>query len=69
MIVKVQFPLASNEPQPLALIYNQDRSVCVQIPITDPLRARMGGRKKRFFHAEVSDFGVEIGDAVPEESW
>lgn len=66
MIVKVQLPLAGAD---MALIYNEDRSVMLHVPVTAPLRSRMKGRPKRFFHANVERGELEIGDAAPWQEW
>lgn len=69
-IVKVQMPLVSTEKHPRALVHNQDRSVLFQTPITDPLRARMRGKAKGYFHATIEPSGdIEISDPAPDQSW
>ena len=66
MILKVQMPLAGAD---LALIYSEDRSVMAQVPVTAPLRSRMGKRPKAFFHADVRAGEIEIGDEAPWQEW
>jgi hypothetical protein len=34
MIVKIQRPISTNEPVPLALIYNKDRSIQFTVPFS-----------------------------------
>lgn len=55
MIVKVQLPLYVNEPrdEQEALVYNEDRSIEVMLPIDDELRHAMDGQVKAFFEADV----------------
>ncbi len=36
---KVQLPLSTNAPEPMALVYNRDRSRMGEIPITDEVRS------------------------------
>jgi hypothetical protein len=58
MIVKVQLPIASNEDEDWALVYNEDRSVQFR---TDELVQDMDGEPKAFFEL--------IGDRVEEQDW
>ena len=41
MIVKVQVPLMTSEEIPLALIYNEKRSVEVQVPINEHIKKKI----------------------------
>ena len=73
MIIKVQIPIMTNEPEPLALAYNQDRSVFVMIPQEDlpPAVLQIAGRTgKGYFHAEISDdHKLMIGKEAPWQEW
>jgi len=77
MIVKVQIPLASSEPEPMALVYNEDRSVEMRIPIDIGLEVWMEGRAKAFFEAEIEEIAdgdrtirtVEFLDDVEDPGW
>jgi hypothetical protein len=51
MIVKVQIPLSSNEPEPTALVYDQSRKYEVFMPVTDELKKQMSGLPKKYFYA------------------
>lgn len=69
MIVKVQVPLLTNEPVPLALIYNKDKSYETTVPARDVAEA-MGDKKKAFFNAEIIEDGtLEIYDEVGDPQW
>lgn len=69
MIVKVQIPLATNAPTPMALIYNEDRSVEYQTPVTRDLRRKMKGQWKTFMHAELVDTILHLGKMAPWQDW
>jgi hypothetical protein len=70
MIVKIQLPLVSTEPVPLALVYNEDRSYQVQIPVTAEIKKRMGEDVKAFFELHVGPgFETYIGKRVAWRSW
>jgi hypothetical protein len=69
MIVKVQLPLASSEVHPKALVYDETRTIEVQVPITDALRKRMDGSPKRFFEAEVKAGALALGREVEDPGW
>ena len=49
-----------------AIIESQDQKFCMHAPLIGPLRARMQGREKALFHAEVSGSSLELGDAIRE---
>lgn len=70
MIVKIQLPLASNEPEPLVLIYDEKKAYVLQSAISPPLRAIMKGRPKAYFNAVIAGGGsLEILEEVPEQPW
>lgn len=51
-IVKVQLPLASNEENPQALVYNHDRTVEGFLPLSVTLlKGFKPGEAKAYFHA------------------
>ena len=68
-IVKVQVPLASNHPEPEALIYNQDRSLMQQFPMSKALRQLMKGYDKRYFHAGFDKGTLTIGKPTKAQDW
>ena len=55
LIVKVQMPLMTNGVKPMAFIYNEDKSFKVMIPVNYNLRAKMGGKTKKYFYAEIQN--------------
>ncbi len=68
-IFKVQVPVVTTEPVPLALIYNQARTVEFLTPVTPDLETRMQGRLKAFFYgAEVAGI-FAWGDEAPWQDW
>lgn len=73
MIVKVQLPLVTNDPDPCALIYNASRSVEYMAPLSEPfgkdLIRIMRGRPKAFFHAKLVGTILHIGDEAPWRRW
>lgn len=74
MIVKVQVPLnvtagTEDEVRSMALIYNEERSIVFELPVTAPLLGRMRGRHKAFFHALPRRGSIEIGEDAPWQAW
>ena len=55
MIVKVQLPLSSNEVEPMALVYDENRQFEVFLPVTDGLKQEMSGLPKKYFYAYFDD--------------
>jgi hypothetical protein len=68
LIVKVQTPIETNAQEPLALVYNEDRSYEELVPITPELREMMRGKPKLFFHARV-DEALHLDSEAPWQSW
>lgn len=67
-IVKVQVPLGGNDMSQ-ALIYNEDRSIQVMVPVEE-VNPMMGGRVKVYAHAKVNRKGLLlIGDEAGEQAW
>lgn len=71
MIVKVQLPLSTNEPEPLALVYNENRKYDVFMRITPDLIKVMEGRPKAFFHATYDKVANNtiLGKEAPHQPW
>jgi hypothetical protein len=70
MIIKLQVPLASSEPNPKALVYNQDRSVEQMFPISPEIMKLMKGRPKAYFVAKINaDQELEILAEATPQSW
>lgn len=58
MIVKVQI-------QDAHATISDSKQVILCTHVTSPLLARMGDRKLAYFHAHVSPYEIELGDAAP----
>lgn len=71
MIVKVQIPVVTNDPNAMALVYNEDRSFDVFMPITKDLKKAMGDNKKQYFHAEYDkkNNNTILKGKAPWQSW
>lgn len=72
MIVKVQVPLAKfGFGEPEALIYNKDKSVLMQIPLTEQIQQLMGKDFKRYYHVKVDPNSSELtfGNRAPAQNW
>lgn len=69
MIIKVQWPVATNEDVPKVLIYNQDRSVEYQTEATPEFSRIMHHKLKAFFFAELKGTIVHIGRRAPWQEW
>ena len=69
-IVKVQLPLSSNHADPEALVYNKERTLVQQFPVTKDLRQLMGGQDKRYFHAALNDRQeLVLGKPTKQQPW
>ena len=69
MIVKVQWPIATNDAAPRVLIYNEDRSVEWQAPATPQFSKIMHRKLKAFFFAELKGTIIHIGRPAPWQEW
>ncbi len=70
-IVKVQVPLATNADEPLALVYDENRTFDVYMRITDGLLEVMKGRPKAFFYAtyDKKNNNTIIGKEAKWQNW
>lgn len=72
MIVKVQLPLMSNETDPRALIYNEDRSFETFYP-TKGLSRITNGLPKAFLEVEVAEtkdtVQIKFGKLLEDQGW
>ena len=70
-IFKVQIPLVSSHECPPALIYNEDRSILDEVPITSKLRALFPEDVfKIYVHGTIDDAGVvDLNEVVGEQEW
>lgn len=68
-IFKIQLPLEGTM-EPMALIYNSDRSREFYLPLTKQLTDMMKGRPKTFFFAKDDGLGqVEFLEEAPWQNW
>lgn len=69
-IFKIQLPIATSAPVPLALVYNEDRSKHGQFEAGEDLIDLMDGRPKAFFFAKQRPTGeIEIDREAPWQKW
>lgn len=68
MVVKIQIPLATNT-EPLALIYNKDRTFETYSGISTEIKKVMKGRPKAFFKVKIVKTVMRIGDEVSDPGW
>lgn len=68
-IFKVQLPLVTNEPEPMALVYNRNKSFYTNVPITDDLLLQMQGQFKLFFYGTHDDTDVNLDAIAPWQEW
>lgn len=82
VVVKVQAPLATNEPRPMLLIYNEQRDVMMLLPMSPELAEKMRGDDgqldpKAYFEARYYqrhddkglDCRIELGRRVAARGW
>jgi hypothetical protein len=72
MIVKIQLPLYYNHDNPTALIYNEDKSIYLHVPVEE-VELIMEGRPKVYFYADVSKSrhpgNLIINGEAPSQLW
>lgn len=61
-IFKLQRPLASNEPNPPMLVYNESRSIYEHLPFTEEFRQMFGSDEKLFFKGRIKVTGKDEGN-------
>lgn len=69
MILKIQRPLSTNEPVPLALVYNKRRSVQAFIPFSLVAKQFRNGEAKFYFEGAIEGDDLRIVRRVAEQSW
>lgn len=67
--MKVQVPLSTNDPMPMALVYNDDKTVLQHIKIDAALIKRMNGSYKQFFMATGAGASLVLGKKAPWQEW
>ena len=68
-IFKIQLPLSSTEPKPLALIYNENRDIEEFISTTQVKHYFVGAQKKVFIYGELIDGTLNLYDKAPYQEW
>ncbi len=73
MIFKIQIPIASEEPFPFALVYNEDRSYAFDVPIDSVLYLFDDGVYKVYVEGDATVFSenwdLVIHKQVEEQDW
>lgn len=69
MIVKLQWPLMTNEDTPKVLAYNKIRSFNAQIPITPELKQLFGVKLKIYVEANLINGELQIVERVKDQDW
>lgn len=74
MIIKIQRPLMTNGDEPMALIYNKDRSIEHMCPYfeVEELFASKDGEElpaKVYHKADIIDTKLVIGRRVEDRNW
>lgn len=71
LIVKVQVPIATNEPTAMAMVYNKSRDFQVFMEITPELMKAMDGRFKAFFkaHYDQQNNNTILEAEAPQQNW
>lgn len=73
MIVKIQLPISTNDPEPMMLIYNKGRSFQSTTPVTDRFAKELKEfPHKGYYMAEEirgSEPALTIGRRVAEQDW
>lgn len=69
-VFKLQLPVASSHGViPEMLVYNENRSIKVHIPVTEEIKTLFKGRFKIFALASVKGKDLEIENLVKDPGW
>ncbi|ALC12523.1 hypothetical protein [Sphingopyxis sp. 113P3] len=70
MIVKIQRPIVSNADEPMALVYNRDRSLEAHMLMTPGIEALFADGSLKVYHrASLRGTELHIGRRVKEPNW
>lgn len=69
LVVKIQQPLASSEPDPEAYVYDQNRRFQQLVPMSPELRELMGTRPKIYARVRLEGDGMTVEQVLPDQSW
>ena len=68
-VFKIQRPVMHAGGPALMLLYNEDRSLTYQLPMTKALNKIFGERYKLFVEAQFVNGDFLIGNDVPDPGW
>ena len=69
LILKVQIPIMSSDPNPDAMIYNEDRSILTLVP-TEAVKSYFKPQQyKVFVFGEMKGTLLHLGELAPEQDW
>lgn len=67
VVLKIQRPMDERYP---ALIYNQDRDMYAEMPMTDELKSVMGSQYKLYVRAYISSYGIlQVSEVLDNQGW
>lgn len=69
MIVKIQKSLFSSAGGGMMLIYNEQRSLMMQRPLTARISRLLGDASKGYFHATVRGGSLYVLGRAPDQNW
>jgi hypothetical protein len=71
VVVKVQLPLASSEKTPMALVYNEDKTLLVTIAVTQELIAKFRGKLKIYANASYDRESEKLNllEVLADQPW
>lgn len=52
-----------------ALLYNEDESICCEVPIDKGVKLLMGAKKKIYVHAYVKNNQFKVTGIAPAQEW
>ncbi|MGI9250792.1 MAG: hypothetical protein ACR2PR_06305 [Pseudohongiellaceae bacterium] len=66
-ILKIQVPLDTNEPEPFALVYNEDKSIFAQVPMSEDVLSHFDdGEFKIYVSAKLVKDTIVIAGKLNE---
>ena len=68
-IFKVQLPIGSNDPNPPALIYNEDRSITEHLNVSLVKQYFSENEMKVFIYGELIDEVLHLEGRAPYQEW
>lgn len=69
-VVKVQWPLDTNDPSPQVFIRSEDMRINVFSPATEEVRKWMGGKPKVYANAQLNSRGnLNLFSVVADRDW